>query len=637
MRKTTSYPFVGIVLLYGLLSTGWAASTQKIDASSVPSSIGPSISAETEEQQSPESALFFAAKSSFFDSKWKEAKAGFEDYLKQYPNGRMRNEALFWLAQSINNLSWLAPEVPSVIRLKEEALRRVEELLALPKNSWTEDGRDLRTGIAAELGLLGKETGEKPSSEIRQKSLSALVILGKSALPYLRKTAVDDPDPSVRRQAVVILAQSYFDESRDLLAKIGESDPDSYVKSQAAHSLALRQSPIASVLSTMMFSSAIFSLPSDSPEEKTRFPEGKILQLSLPWTFPPSGYLTKDYFQNAISGLFPRGARELKAWFWPKGSVGHSREISIVKIESATLIDVELKSRKADAILGRLRIKNLQTGRVHDSTFLAPNVRRSPAILQVFRDGNELLMIAMGAIGDFPSSRRSPSADISREPEIPYGSGSTVFNDVEGWTLSSPKSAWTDDELESKAEIIDFGSARMEDYPWEIRGEILYIPIQHTFVAKKANLTFGSNFAFRLNCDFRIPAGDPFDFTILTPEQAASPLKPVPSRDVADFAYTPRVGFFLDNHVRLRLERDVFSLIELNARDVYYGKGRADVQAADGVWTVYGDDLSYSRGEHELRAQNGILLNPEGKIVFRGSSVVLPLQTPSAYRGRKMN
>ncbi|MDH5745278.1 MAG: outer membrane protein assembly factor BamD, partial [Candidatus Aminicenantes bacterium] len=101
--------------------------------------------------------VFLKAKDYVFKRYWRKAKEQLEFYLKKYPSGQLRAEALYWLAQSLNRISKDEVDKDKVIALKEEAVQKLELLIGqYPESVWTDDAQELRVEIAGELALIGR-------------------------------------------------------------------------------------------------------------------------------------------------------------------------------------------------------------------------------------------------------------------------------------------------------------------------------------------------------------------------------------------------------------------------------------------------------------------------------------------------
>ena len=76
-----------------------------VAAATCPEFYGGNLGSLPEGNQNKELEQFFAAKAHVFKRDWSKARSGLEKYLKDFPQGRMQDEALYWLGMSFNRLS----------------------------------------------------------------------------------------------------------------------------------------------------------------------------------------------------------------------------------------------------------------------------------------------------------------------------------------------------------------------------------------------------------------------------------------------------------------------------------------------------------------------------------------------------
>ncbi len=106
--------------------------------------------------QNKEMTQFFKAKENLFKQDWAAAKTGLEQYLKDYSEGRLRDEALYWIAVSSNYLSKAATDSGRMIALREEAVQSLTSLIdGFSGSFWTKDALLLRKEICRDLDYFG--------------------------------------------------------------------------------------------------------------------------------------------------------------------------------------------------------------------------------------------------------------------------------------------------------------------------------------------------------------------------------------------------------------------------------------------------------------------------------------------------
>jgi TolA-binding protein len=102
-------------LTVGLNSLSFAAPVEGTHASIADSS-------DSEHDTDKEMDRFLKAKEQVFKRNWEKARSGFESYLKDYPQGRLRDEGLYWLASSLNMLSKDEKREENIIALRKQSL-----------------------------------------------------------------------------------------------------------------------------------------------------------------------------------------------------------------------------------------------------------------------------------------------------------------------------------------------------------------------------------------------------------------------------------------------------------------------------------------------------------------------------------
>jgi len=123
---------------------------------------GPSSGVSSSEEEAPlkyaqnkELEQFFAAKAHVFKRNWAAAVKDLGRYLKDHPQGKMSDEALYWMALSLNRMSREESDMEDAIRLKEQAVQKTGDLIRRFADSlWLDDARTLRMEIAGELTLV---------------------------------------------------------------------------------------------------------------------------------------------------------------------------------------------------------------------------------------------------------------------------------------------------------------------------------------------------------------------------------------------------------------------------------------------------------------------------------------------------
>ena len=88
---------------------------------------------------------FLEAKEHVLQMEWETAHEELESYLEDFPVGSHRDEALYWLARSLNRLARTQTDIERVIDLKRRASNHLDELLETrPESVWRDDAEALR-------------------------------------------------------------------------------------------------------------------------------------------------------------------------------------------------------------------------------------------------------------------------------------------------------------------------------------------------------------------------------------------------------------------------------------------------------------------------------------------------------------
>ncbi|MDH4272199.1 MAG: tetratricopeptide repeat protein, partial [Candidatus Aminicenantes bacterium] len=186
MKRERPYVILGWLVILGIFTarSGFPAAPLEGAAFSKSDSSGA-----TEPYQNIELEQFFKVKTQVFSGDWAAVRSGMEQYLKDYPSGKMRDEALYWLARSRDRLAEKESEASKVIGLKRSALEALDRLIeGFPDSLWRDDGQEFRVRIAGQLVLLGEtqykniildalKTQEKTEADLKLSALRSLAEL----------------------------------------------------------------------------------------------------------------------------------------------------------------------------------------------------------------------------------------------------------------------------------------------------------------------------------------------------------------------------------------------------------------------------------------------------------------------------
>jgi TonB family protein len=161
------------------------------------------------------------AKKAIYDKEWVVAIRMLNRLDAMYPESTFRVEALYWMAYSLEKLSHVPAQRKDQVAEKEEAMRRLEDLLETTENNpWLDDAKILRIRLAEDLVKLGKKdyrkhiedaarTDDKEGNDLKMVALDALIRVDrKQALELLAKMYIDAADAAVRENVIFILRRA---------------------------------------------------------------------------------------------------------------------------------------------------------------------------------------------------------------------------------------------------------------------------------------------------------------------------------------------------------------------------------------------------------------------------------------------
>jgi len=432
--------------------------------------------------------IFLKAKDYVFKRYWRKAKDQLEFYLKKYPSGQLRDEALYWLAQSLNKTSREEVDKDKVIALKEEAFQKLELLIGqYPESVWKDDAEELRVEIAGELALIGRieyksliqhiyETEEKTETDLKLIALNSLIALEpEAAIPLLKEIIETDKDPQVRKKVVLLLGKTFTKGVITLLEDVSKNDPDREVREEASYWL----ERVKNLSIPVNLHYYLFSAQLTDPKELKRIPENRMNYYTLPRVKPGDEERAKkeimNFFNGKISNLLRQSYGEadvLMAMFG--SSVYHKLHGFLINFPT------EGCEKAYDHFSGKVRFKDLETGKDYDAPFTADDENET---LLAMRRGKDAVLMFLQF-----ESRLEPELEEETEEEPMY---STDFSDVLGCRVLSARKSW--ESKEQSADLIDFGQAKAEIPDkkgiWTLKGYIMMVKKERRFIARRAELT----------------------------------------------------------------------------------------------------------------------------------------------------
>lgn len=161
------------------------------------------------------------AKKAIYNKEWVVAIRMLNRLDSLYPESNYRVEALYWMAYSLEKLSRVPAETKDQILEKEEALRRLDDLLNTKGNNpWMDDAKILRIRLAEDLVKLGRgkykkhieeaaHLENKELNDLKMVALDALIRVDRrQALDLLARMFFKTKDPDIRENIIFILRRA---------------------------------------------------------------------------------------------------------------------------------------------------------------------------------------------------------------------------------------------------------------------------------------------------------------------------------------------------------------------------------------------------------------------------------------------
>ena len=472
--------------------------------------------------QNKEMAQFFRAKESVFKQDWESAKTGLEQYLRDYPAGQLVDEALYWLAQCLNRLSKSDLDTGRMIALREEAVRRINELVErFSKSLWVNDALLLRVEISRDLVLFGRPEFRaylKASEEINRESYRDISIARsiseltkEAAFPILLRFCETDPSPVVRRKAVFLLGQDYRLDAIPFLQAISINDPDESVRSEAVSVMdRIRMSLIPVQLNYYGFKSRLIDV-----SEYGQIAENKVNLLTL-----PHGIMVEKEALESTRVFLGDKLREISFMGLHKGDLdyfGSSSEVwHYFGDFGFNVVNSDLK-KEPSRIIGTVRIDDRKSKMKYDQPF-SVDAREDKLI--IMRRGEDAAMVLLqfeAQTGFQPEAVNRLRESMKNAETMASKIYRTTFVNLLGCKARSTRSNWTSQE-QSKSDILDLGPARAEipgtDGTWILEGQLLCDKKARLFIGRQFTLTNPQGKIVAKGALVEVPADSPQSYQI---------------------------------------------------------------------------------------------------------------------------
>jgi hypothetical protein len=483
--------------------------------------------------QASELDRFLAAKGLVFDRQWAGVRDGMEGYLKDFPSGGMRDEALYWLARSLDSLAQRESDAARVIQLERRAIEQIDDLgRAFPRSPWRDDASGLRVQIAAMLVTLGQPQYQAVVLEAlggrgrdaaslapaKNAALDGVVALAPDvALPALTRVVRTDEDPAVRKKAAVLLAKRLLDRAVPALTEVARSDRDPAVRELARDAL----ERVASALAPVALAYTCLDGRVTDPAAAARLPEGRITVLSA----KPGGATAGAGGRRAVERLFANRialsgnvaeASDTGDPFTSPAMTEILARSTIVKHTMGPFVVgiVPGSVRKtADRITGKAQFGEMtlefEVGPAADTVLAARRGDRVAlmSLRLMPKTATPERMERREAITG-PEAARS-AASTSKEPSVYCAS----FRFDDGLIVRSTRCSWSREE----ANVVDFSRA-VAEIPapvghWTLTGNIQMVKSLRLLIARAATLVRPDGSRAATADELRVPLGNPAAFT----------------------------------------------------------------------------------------------------------------------------
>jgi hypothetical protein len=614
------------------------------------------------ESSDKEMDRFFKAKEHVFKKNWEKARRGFESYLEDFPQGRLRDEGLYWLASTLNMLSKRERIKEKIVALKEAAVVRLDQLIENhPESLWRDDGMAVRIEIASQLILMGQEgytqiideavrTQEKDVRQLRILALNSLVDLDADYVrPLLQNILKTDTDREIRRRCVQLLGRNFPDSSLDLLQELATGDQDNEIQKEAKSWIdRINQSRIPVSMKYNIYGSRLLdnSLYDEFPEgEFQTFPldvKGTVRTRNIPELIRPifNGKLSSMsssadgvipypglYFEDRLMIVTNR-AGDYQLWIKPD-------ELEVTK----------------ERISGVVEFRHRQTNEKTDVPF---ELNKGEAKLLTTRSGNTVSLMVIQWMDEAQNTTAISEVSL---PLANKGSNQTIFN-VLGWTVYSARNNWTLEDLSGEKGKYDLSQAEAissDPAGWKLVGNLILLIKERRFVGRKATFTDPNGKKVATGDEIIVPVENPADFQVKRARNIESMRSDIPD-------YGPleaQAVFRIKPNLEIQTDRKYFNTDEFNRNLIEFGRSRArlpekifpsvkektsapareyvsdpmeiyiSTHLTGRMWTLLGD-IFWIKNQNRLIGFGALVIDPDREVKAQGL-ITVPIDDPAAY------
>jgi len=601
--------------------------------------------------QDKELDRFFKIKTSVFSQDWAEVRSGMEAYLRDYPSGKMRDEALYWLGRSLDRLARREKERTAIVALKTKAAETLDRMIGeFPESLWRDDARELRLAIAGELAILGVSSertvvenavrSQNASEiELRRIALRSLVKLDpRTALPVMSDFLETEPDPELRKEGVALLGRRFTSEVIGLLESVAGKDANEDVRREAEYWLAkIRTRLIPIQLNYYCYEVRLTDTSNDG-----KVPEGKIASFSPLHSRAGSEGRVKGEIGRIFGGRISFSGSKAT-------SMGATEIYEILKISEGTTMrtshrinDFRLAldggsiAKTPDSIDGQVffdaQAAAFKVDRRNDALLAA---RRGDRLALMYLEiapkdvtavGNEAGEDFLSGLGAFFRSIGKLFERRSKEPvyyqESRFSRSGLVIHSTLQTTPEGSKQGVTDYSL-AKAEIPGPGGT------WTLIGYLLHLTKEDILIGRMARLVKPDGQLAAERDEIRVPVKDPAAFT--SGGKAVPTPAPAPSAEIPPAVEGPyKVSFNLDGGGWIHSSRAQFRMAEVSEDAVDFEEARAVLPGPGGNWILTGR-LVLLKTQGAVMAREAKLVNVEGKVEAEAAILMVPVRNPEKF------
>jgi hypothetical protein len=604
-----------------------------------------------ESYQNKELDQFFKVKASVFSQDWTEVRSGMEAYLRDYPAGKMRDEAMYWLGRSFDRLARQEKERTSVVALKSKAAETLDRMIKeFPESLWRDDARELRLAIAGELAILGVasqrsiveeavRSQNKSEVELRRIALRSLVKLdSRTVLPAMGDFLETEPDPGLRKEGVALLGQRFTGEVVGLLESVAGKDSNEDVRREAEYWLAKVKTRHIPVQLNYYCYEALLT----DTSAYGKVPEGKVSSFSPPHGRTGSERRVKNEIGRIFGGWISftgskatsMGATEMYEILrtTERMTIRRSHKINDFRIA----LDGGSIAKTPESIDGRVFFDAQAaafTVNSQNDALLAARRGERLALMYLEMAPKDVTAVENAADEDSPSALESFFKSIgklfsskSKEPiyytkNILSRSGLVIHSTLQ--SMESVKEDVTDYSL-AKAEIPGPGGT------WILTGHLLMLNKEKIIVGRMAKLVKPDGKVAAEGDEIRVPAKNPAAFTTSGAKAGLAPAAATPAEIPPVIEAKYKISFNLDGGGWIHSSRTQFRMGEMSADAVDFEEAKAVLPGPAGGWILTGR-LVLLKSQGSILAREAVLLNAEGKVAAEAAILMVPVKNPENF------